>query len=532
MPGKGVVFNYERKLISKGVRTLLQVILLAALTVVPVLHFLQVKRYEPVNPALMESDKGFVAVSFPGANRTRKGARMDDGMLFEQLSALKESGLVTLTQQDVLDFYGSGGRLPEKGMLLLFEDGRRDTVMLVQPMLERLNYKATMLREAGGLTQKENGKLQPNNLLDMASTSFWELGSSGYGTDYDSINTIYTKQLGYAPLLYAILPTEGADGDAAQNTRAQNPEGTRRAGQMALSREGEAFNTRDSSPLELTRIQAQSYWYTNHLLMRIQQDTGYPMAFQTGDSRRAAHWSIQCGRAEFRAGTIILTTPPDSPAEMHLSHSERFQNVSLRVDLDGNVVGEQAIFLRRDAQKNSFIKVALKDNSLLLSQKESVGGETVLSTVALPVPAESDAHCFEIAWLNTARPEDAAEIAPTPPVLEALQPDIHAVGSRRLEIILIGSLLVVRVDGVEAAETPVSGEIEGGLISLYADKSESNTCDSVYDGVFTDLLLQQPEVNAKNQRTLFDNRSSFMEIAAHSIHKAYDMAIDRLTEGF
>ena len=51
------------------------------------------------------------------------------------MQSLKDSGYQTITQQDVINYYKSGASLPEKALLLIFEDGILNTTRLAQPTL-------------------------------------------------------------------------------------------------------------------------------------------------------------------------------------------------------------------------------------------------------------------------------------------------------------------------------------------------------------------------------------------------------------
>ena len=80
----------------------------------------------------------FIAISYNGLTTSD---RMDSSIVTqqayeEQMAALHASGYVTITQQDVVDYYLYHSTLPEKAMLLIFEDGIYNTAELAQGALE------------------------------------------------------------------------------------------------------------------------------------------------------------------------------------------------------------------------------------------------------------------------------------------------------------------------------------------------------------------------------------------------------------
>ena len=59
-----------------------------------------------------------------------------------------KNGYVTITQKDIQNYYENGVALPEKALFLMYEDGRRDTAIFAQKIMENFNYKATVLTYA------------------------------------------------------------------------------------------------------------------------------------------------------------------------------------------------------------------------------------------------------------------------------------------------------------------------------------------------------------------------------------------------
>jgi len=60
------------------------------------------------------------------------------------LKYLKENGFTAVVMQDLIDFVHSGKRLPEKPIVLSFDDGRMPTMDIILPMLEKYDACITM----------------------------------------------------------------------------------------------------------------------------------------------------------------------------------------------------------------------------------------------------------------------------------------------------------------------------------------------------------------------------------------------------
>jgi peptidoglycan/xylan/chitin deacetylase (PgdA/CDA1 family) len=60
------------------------------------------------------------------------------------LKYLAENGFTSVVMQDLIDFVHRGKQLPEKPIVLSFDDGRMPTMEVILPMLEKYNAKITM----------------------------------------------------------------------------------------------------------------------------------------------------------------------------------------------------------------------------------------------------------------------------------------------------------------------------------------------------------------------------------------------------
>jgi hypothetical protein len=98
----------------------------------------------------------------------------------QHFAALKQAGYVTISQQDIIDYYEFGKPLPEKALFLIFEDARRNTAIFAQKVLEESNFKATMLSFPERFELKDQRFLTPDEFADLETTTFWELGTNGY----------------------------------------------------------------------------------------------------------------------------------------------------------------------------------------------------------------------------------------------------------------------------------------------------------------------------------------------------------------
>ena len=95
----------ERK---KFFRVILQIVILAFLGFVlanALFTFRDYVPYQKRSDVPISSDKGFIALSYFGVTPTGTETLMASDRLYEHLTALRNSGFVTITQQDIIDYY-------------------------------------------------------------------------------------------------------------------------------------------------------------------------------------------------------------------------------------------------------------------------------------------------------------------------------------------------------------------------------------------------------------------------------------------
>jgi len=527
----------------------------------------------------------FVAISYFGVEKFESDSAtlISQERLNEHLEALKLNGYVTISQQDILNYYAYSGSMPEKALFLLFEDGRRDTAVFAQSLLEKYNYLASANTYADKFEEKDGKFLSAKDLKTMLRSTFWELGTNGYRlsyinvfdryenyyghlnskefisinqylkrdynhylmdflrdedrvreesvdemklriqTDYELMQQNYIDNIGYLPQLYTLMHSNTGAFGTDPLVSNENRTYITSMFSMNFNREGSCMNSLASSVYDLTRMQPQAYWYPNHLLMRIQDDMQQDMIFVLGDEEEAANWTIDQGAAEFRNNVIALTSESNSYGRIALK-SLRYADVNLSVTLDGNVAGNQGILLRADRSMNNGVYVGIENNFLVVREYTNGdieelysldlydfdGGATTsvaedeyngLVSLQNAILQYDDSYTrmqnaqYDLDQLEQETPttiEDGSE----PYVPEI---DLTDRGSRKLDLTLVGTSLTILVDGRTAVEDLQLSSVRRGSIALESSAliqekySQRNLADDVYDAVFTDLTLRNPD---------------------------------------
>ena len=436
----------RRKNRRKKVRTALEFACIAAALFVLMELFFTLKTYDPAAAAAAGAqDKGFIALSYFGVDRNGDTSTLiGKEELRRHLAELKSQGYVTISQQDVLDYYREGKNLPERSLFLMFEDGRRDTAIFAQEIMEDLNFKATMMTYPEKFAKKDTKFLSPKDLHEMESSTFWEMGSNGYhlayinvfdryddflgeldplrfdmvrgclgrrynhylmdyirdkdgvpteserqmerrvAYDYARLRDIYGEELGYVPKAHVLMHANTGRFGNNPRVSAVNEREIRDSFPMNFNREGFVLNKRTSSLYDLTRMQPQPYWPINHLLMRINYDTDGALSFVEGREEGRRAWELKEGALEAREETLILTTLPEGKALARLADVENLRDLRLEAELEGNAFGSQQIFLRSSADLSDAVCVTLVNDQLVVTEIAG-GAKRELYREKLPV---------------------------------------------------------------------------------------------------------------------------------------------------
>lgn len=592
----------RRKNIRKVVRSIMEEAILILLLFIVIQALFTFDTYEPydetkVEMAQPDEDTGFIALSYFGVDRNETKTLVSTERLKEHIDALAKSGYVTITQQDILDYYRDGKSLPKKSLFLMFEDGRRDTAIFAQKITEDYNYISTIMTYASKFEENDAKFLMPDDLQALEKGSFCELGTNGYRLeyinafdrydrflgrlntlefahiqpylgreynhylmdyirdeygipresfgqmkeridfDYDEMERIYTEEMGQLPRMYVLMHSNTGMFGENDRVSAVNQARIFELFDMNFNREGYVLNTRESSLYDLTRMQPQAYWHTNHLLMRIWDDTDQDMAWVDGDKGRKSWWDELDGKAEFQDNEIYLTCEPESVGTLRLRGSETYKDIIVNTRLTGNKLGVQSVYVRADEEHMNGICIRIENNELYIldNNKEIYHENLDKLTQVEPVSVDEDDLAAQIAEkelevqyaANVDKSKDAAvelamlnsEDAAT--VEEGAEEYIENInindpGDRQLHIAVKDDKLSVAVDDYYALEEADVTSVDAGYIFVISEwggvnsYSQRNLSDDVYDGVFVDFEVTQ-NTGAEEEIVLYDNKLHGLE---------------------
>jgi hypothetical protein len=414
----------------KRIRSVIEAVVLAVLFYAIINALFVFAKYQPysLNNAEFGSDEGFVALSYFGVDRTGTTGLIGKDLLEHHLEVLKKNGFVTITGKDVQEYYAKGKALPKHALYLNFEDGRRDTAVFAEKLLEKYNFHATISTYAENLTNNDTKFLKSKELKEFEKNGFWEMGTNGYRmyyinvfdrwnrylgnmspvvysyltgvlgrnynhylmdyirdekdfpvesyqtmkeritNEYTMLQDTYTGEIGYIPEVHMLMHANTGKFGNNDDVSGVNEQWIRKLFKLNFNREGDCRNIRNSSVYDLTRMEPKSYWPANHLLMRIKYDGISDIAFEPGDEKQYQEWDVVKGAAEFRDESIILTSLPKEIGLMKLKKPLDIYNVHVRSGVKGNQFGTQKIYLRADEKLVNYVALVFQNNHFFVEE--------------------------------------------------------------------------------------------------------------------------------------------------------------------
>ena len=577
-----VTLNEKKKNRRKVYRVIIQLIIIMAAIIFFASKVLNLKQYEEPAKEKWINHDDFIAISYFGVGRIDSPKLLSKERLQDQLNVLHKAGYETVSQQDIKNFYDKSQPLPDKALFLSFEDGRNDSALFSQPLLENYNYKASMLTYANRLGDKDHKFLQPKDLKEMEKTGYWEMGTNGYRLsyinivtdkkrylgekaekeipnkmaieyynhylmdfirdkdmipkenydemaqritkDYDLMQKEYKEQMDEVPQLYMIMHANTMYNSMHELVEKVNDKNIKRLFSLHFNRDGYAKNTKRTSPYNLTRLQVNPSWSMNQFIMRVNDGLKYKIEYEHGDIEQYKQWQEKNGVAQFDGNQVILTTKPNKVGSLTWKE-EKLKDVQIEATVKGKVMGEQSIILRQQ-NDDEYIRVAIKNNKLQIYESVQAKERLLKEEKLNKIKWQGEDYAF-----SKARTYSQIETLQGSSIDKDEYPS-GIDGSRKLSITLQGESLSVKVDDLSPLTTLVTVQ-DAGQIRLSAAPYQKKTAKEtkheeklIYDGVFEDLVIKSKE------QEKYTMKYSGTDLITNEIKKAWNGTLTKIMEWF
>lgn len=340
----------------------------------------------PVPPVMRNHDPRFVVLGYGLVSDKQQTEHMTEERLQTQFLALQHAGFTPVRVADIEAFYFQGAPLPDKPLLLTFDDGYLETYRVVDPLLADLGWPAVMAITTGRLVERDTHFLYWDRLRRMLASGRWELATQGhrghlgvptpdrqrapfvavrswiedegreetldeYGrrlaADLDRASGLIRDHLNYR--VTAHIPVYGNPAavirDVSLFRRYEATVGERF--RLAFLDDPFGVNDRNTSPLRLGRLSVEPRWPTSELLDRVNFAMSESISGRTADGKKLdrGRWRAAEGDVTVLNDGIRIAGLPQATAL--LSGSQWLDNWQLDATLDA---GPGQVWLTQQAQ--------------------------------------------------------------------------------------------------------------------------------------------------------------------------------------
>lgn len=456
--------------IRKIIRTCLQVAVLLALAFF-VAH-LFIERGEPphFDREQWTARDGFTAISYGSVTREDTPGLNSRKQLAEHISALTDAGYNWITTEDIVNFYNNNEPLPENALYLMFEGGRKDSVIFGQDIIAPASAHASLFTNTDTLSSWNNFFVTFSNVASLSKSPFWDVGSQGVrltrinegvpgweqsyflndflrddqgqkaesdadmrarlANFYEKSFTPLASSMLTPPQAYIYMPANSFNAFMPEEVEAANRQLMAQYFPLSFTREGPAFNSAAEGSQNLTRLQVPPDWDADTLLKTIKKSIADRKEFTLQSSENAEDWSTF--HTQISATPLELTLSPqqDSSDPALLRGTNMWDNVRLSLRLEPEEQGERHIYFRYTS-RDAYIRLTVRHNRLIVAERLPRQGLFTIYDDVLPKPPPWD-----------------------------------------LDIQLMGNRLGISLDGtrLESGLLPVSDPLRRGYVALGATK--------------------------------------------------------------
>lgn len=222
---------------------------------------------------LVSDNRGIPVLYYHSVNDTVDNeVTISPELLKKQLEYIKYQGYITLSMNEVENYILDNQPIPEKSILITFDDGYMDNYYNAYPILKELNMKATIFcitSELDGsyyLSEEALKEMSQNNIdIESHTVNHLHLNKLTYDEQLKEMSDSKTKLENITGKKVTSIAFPFGDYNEDSVKAAKN------AGYSIAFTTNKGFADRDDNPLELNRIYVNSYYDMNTFISILKQ---------------------------------------------------------------------------------------------------------------------------------------------------------------------------------------------------------------------------------------------------------------------
>ncbi len=395
-------------------------IILQWILVTGIIGFAVYKTTRPITPP--ERDKNnwvqwshFTAISYAGITTDHDNRYTSPDRLEEHLSALRSAGFRTISTRDIPRFLEGSSPLPDKALLVIFENGRRDSMIRATPLLRKNLFQAVMAVPTAAGNELSRFHMRPGDIQKLSNLPYWEFASAGHrantlipvdGTgneghflsrkqwkkgqletdrkwakrisgDYDTAASRLHLLSGVAPNAFIYPYSDAGTGNqASKGADALNQRLAKEHHQVAFIDSNEGINDSYRDPHQLSYLRVRGDWTGEELVKHLQLILNSRNGFEHGTAPLL--WRANTS-VEFKTNQIRLN--PNS--RCFAIGSDGWRNTEMDVTFSRDPGARFSVYLR---YKNSagYLRAVMSDEGLLVQERL---GDRMQNILSFPLPS-------------------------------------------------------------------------------------------------------------------------------------------------
>lgn len=369
------------------------------------------------DPATWRSWNGFMAIAYAGVGREASEQYPSPGVVADHLAALREAGYKPIRPEDVAAFLAGRAPLPDRALLILFEGGRKDSLVRATPLLARTGFIGTLVVPTEFVGRWGSAFLKKPDIRNASRIPHWALASMGHraideipvdasgrkgrflshrmwtdgrveddsaferriaGDYHASLEVL--EQATHAPVVAYVYPYGDAGTGPGSDPQAAaiNLDAVSGRFSVAFTGADDPFNGPNSDPFNLTRLRVPGTWTGERLVDELRKFEPRMEAVSGFD--QADRWFHQKNSSSRNGGLLL---PAGSLAWLRGSDGWTDFECGARVKVEDG--GVASIYLRH-ASPASYLRVTL-DGRILRMQERLVNRMLGLASVPLAAAA-------------------------------------------------------------------------------------------------------------------------------------------------
>ena len=383
----------------KKLSILLQWLVVVALVGLSAYPFIKGRPRPERRPETWRGWHGFMALSYAGIGEGSPEVYPTPERVAEQLAALRAAGYRTITPADALAFLAGRRPLPAKALLLLFEGGRKDSVIYTAQAFQDTGFAATLALPTRLLKARGNFFLRRGDLKRVAKMGTWSLAGMGHeaideipaapggapghfltrrawtdagaesvpdyarriAADYARCREILAPFAGAEPLAYVYPFADAGQGpEADPDARALNRDLVEKNFQLAFVGALHPFNGPGADPYELNRWRVPGNLSGAELVWLLEQFA--PRAAAAGDLRDVGAWQLD---GDVRYSETGVDVEPG--AAVWARGSDNWSDVEIAATLRPAADAVASLYVRQ-ASPQSFLRVTVAADGLRVQE--------------------------------------------------------------------------------------------------------------------------------------------------------------------